>query len=312
MTNTTSNAVGAVVSTDELLAAARELRIAGRWERATALLDRAEVTDARARVRLAVAAAEVALESDWFGGTALAAARLAAAERVFEDTTRDAAEGVAGTSVAEPTEDIAGASHLDSRWDLDFLRLRHGYRQQLYVDGVFRLGPDGKDPAVLTSLRGFAVGLRDRAPDSVRRGWAEMYLGLIADNLFAERDFAPSHYEAALRAGEFGDDLLSREALRHLGDHDHDTGDPVRARERWTRATELGARAGTVPGTLSQQLLLAVLARDAGDDAGAAALAREVARWARAVGAVSVAAQAEAFLDGADPTAPPTAGERSD
>ncbi|MCX4579710.1 hypothetical protein OHB41_42320 [Streptomyces sp. NBC_01571] len=298
MTNTTGNAVGAVVSTDELIAAARELRIAGRWERATALLDSAEVTDARARVRLAVAAAEVALESDWFCGTGLAAARLAAAE----GTAEEAAE--------EPTEDIAGASPLVSRWDLDFLRLRHGYRQQLHVDGVFRAGPDGKDPAVLTSLRGFALGLRDRAPDTVRRGWAEMYLGLIADNLFAEREFAPSHYEAALLAGEFGDDLLSREALRHLGDHDHDTGDHVRALERWTRATELGARAGTVPGTLSQQLLLAVLARDTGDDAGAAALAREVARWARAVGAVTVAAQAEAFLAGTDPTAPPTAGER--
>ncbi|MER5409735.1 hypothetical protein [Streptomyces sp. NPDC002769] len=310
MTNTTGNAVGAVVSTDELIAAARELRIAGRWERAMALLDSAEVTDARARVRLAVAAAEVALESDWFGGTGLAAARLAAAEGTAEDAAEDAAGDTAEEAAEEPTEDIAGASPLNSRWDLDFLRLRHGYRQQLHVDGVFRAGPDGKDPAVLTSLRGFALGLRDRAPDTVRRGWAEMYLGLIADNLFAEREFAPSHYEAALLAGEFGDDLLSREALRHLGDHDHDTGDQVRALERWTRATELGARAGTVPGTLSQQLLLAVLARDTGDDAGAAALAREVARWARAVGAVTLAAQAEAFLAGTDPTAPPSAGER--
>lgn len=180
----------------------------------------------------------------------------------------------------------------------------------MHVDGAFRAGPDGKDPAALASLRGFALSLRDGAPDTARRGWAEMYLGLIADNLFAERGCAPSHYEAALRAGESGDDLLSREALRHLGDHDHDAGDHVRALERWTRATELGARAGTVPGTLSQQLLLAVLARDAGDEPGAAALAREIARWARAAGAATVEAQAEAFLAGTDPTAPPTTGVR--
>ena len=132
-----------------------------------------------------------------------------------------------------------------------------------------------------------------------------MYLGLIADNLYGERDAAPAHYEAALRAGESGDDLLAREALRHLGDHDHDRGDHQRALERWGRATALGARAGAVPGTLSQQMLLAVLARDAGDQAGAAALAREIARWAAALGAVAIEAQATGFLSGADPTAPP-------
>lgn len=309
MTNTTSSTAGAVVPTDELLSVVRDLRIAGRWGRAMTLLDRAEVSDARARVRLAVAAAEVALESDWFGGTGLAAARLASAGKAVEDTAGSASAKAAGAAVAEPTEDMGGLR--DSRWDLDLLRLRHGYRQQVHVDGVFRAGPDGKDPAVLAALRAFGVGLRDRAPDTVRRGWAEMYLGLIADNLFAEREFAPRHYQAALEAGESGDDLLSREALRHLGDHDHDAGDHVRALERWTRATELGARAGTVPGTLSQQLLLAVLARDAGDEAGAAALARETARWARAVGAVSVEAQAGAFLAGTDPTAAPMTGERS-
>jgi hypothetical protein len=49
------------------------------------------------------------------------------------------------------------------------------------------------------------------------------------------------------------------------------------ALERWGRATALGARAGAVPGTLSQQILLAVLARETGDEAGAAMLAREIA-----------------------------------
>ncbi|MGW7823051.1 hypothetical protein ACWGLF_34150 [Streptomyces puniciscabiei] len=59
-----------------------------------------------------------------------------------------------------------------------------------------------------------------------------------------------------------------------------------------------------MPGTLSQQLLLAVLARDAGDEAGARALASEIVRWAEAIGAHRLGAQAAGFLTGADPTAP--------
>jgi hypothetical protein len=120
--------------------------------------------------------------------------------------------------------------------------------------------------------------------------------GLDAGDQFAEQ------------VGESGDDLLAREALRHLGDYDHDRGDDRLALERWRRATALGARAGAVPGTLSQQMLLAVLARDAGDEAGAAALAAEIARWAAALGAERLAAQANGFLAGADPTAPPEPG----
>ncbi|MER7684778.1 hypothetical protein [Streptomyces sp. NPDC097610] len=310
MTNTAST-LRTAVPLGELIAAARELRIGARWERATRLLDSAEANDPRSRARLALAAAEVALESDWFGGTALAEPRLAAAEEFVE------------VLVASLGGKPADEAHSGIRWDLDFLRLRHGYLGQVRVDGAFRVGPEGKDPDAPAALRTHAERLRGRAPDEVRRGWAEMYLGLVADNLFAERDVAPGHYEAALRAGEAGeagatgaageaggshdcgDDLLVREALRHLGDHDHDHGDHARARERWSRAAELGARAGTVPGTLSQQLLLAVVARDAGDEAGAVALVREIARWAGAIGALTTEAQARGFLAGVDPTAPP-------
>ena len=147
--------------------------------------------------------------------------------------------------------------------------------------------------------------MRAQAPDDRRQGWAEMYLGLIADNLYAEREAAPAHYEVALRIGESHDDLLAREALRHLGDHDHDGGDYDRALACWTRATELGARSGLVPGTLSQQMLLAVLARDSGDEAGASALAEEIRRWAGAIGAAALEAEASGFRAGVDPTAPP-------
>ncbi|MFI8068173.1 hypothetical protein ACIF85_05215 [Streptomyces sp. NPDC086033] len=274
MTNTTST----TVELDELLASARELSLAGRWERALRLLDATTCDTAGDRARLALAAAEVALQSDWFGGTDLTAGRAEQAEK-----------------------ESSGAD-----WDLAFVRLRHTYFRLLRSEGALRLGPEGKDPEALAGLRRDAHDLRENAPDEVRRGWASMYLGLIADNLFAERTAAPAHYETALGAGESGgDDLLVREALRHLGDHDHDAGDHEGALERWRRATALGARAGMVPGVLTQQLLLAVLARDTGDEAGATALAREIARWAGAIGADPVHAQAAGFLAGADPTAPP-------
>jgi tetratricopeptide (TPR) repeat protein len=206
--------------------------------------------------RTAVAAAEVALESDWFAGTTLAAGRLAVADRAGE-----------------------------RGWDLELLRLRHDYLRQVTGAG----GPDHR-------LRERAGELAEKATDDVRRGWAWMYLGLITDNVLGEREAAPAHYAAALRAGEAGDDLLTREALRHLGDHDRDRGDLASARARWERATELGARHGLVCGTLSQQLLLAELARETGDEAGATRLAAEIARWAAAAGATRLTGQARAFL----------------
>ncbi|MEV0741908.1 hypothetical protein AB0I51_39575 [Streptomyces sp. NPDC050549] len=267
-----------VVPVEELIAAAHELSVTGRWERASRLLDACTTDGPDPRARIARAAAQVALEQDWFAGTDTATARIEAAGKEF------------------PGGD----------WDVDFARLRNTYRRLLVVDGRLRLGPAGKDPQALTSLLREAESLRDDAPDEGRRGWAEMYLGLITDNHFADLTNAPSHYMSALRAAESGEDpLLAREALRHLGDHDHDAGDHELALNRWRRAATLGAGAGTVPGTLSQQLLLAVLARDSGDEAGARALATEVARWAEAIGAPRLAAQARDFLTGVDPTQPP-------
>jgi hypothetical protein len=247
---------------DEIRAAALDLARAARWPRALALLDSAPADPAET----ALTAAEVALESDWFGGTALAAERLATAER------------------------LCGPS-----WDLDFFRLRDDYLGLVKIDGEFRPGPDGKDPQALDRIRAQAYTLADEAPDEIRHGWARMYLGLILDNLIDDRSAAPEHYNAALAAGE-KDDLLAREALRHLGDHDRDDGDLTLARERWERATTLGARNGLVCGTLSQQILLAVIARDEGDEPGARKLATEIARWSAAIGAPGLHAQATALL----------------
>ncbi|MFC7273043.1 hypothetical protein ACFQS1_03525 [Paractinoplanes rhizophilus] len=300
---------------DEAVASALELANGGRWERALALLDAMDRD-----VPSALAAAEVALDQDWWAGTDTAGERLAEAER-------------------------AGAHG----WALDFLRLRHDYLRLIHPAGeTFQPGPWGKDPEAIAAIERQGELLRRTAPGRIEAGWAEMYLGLIADNVRADREAAPPHYEAALAASgkdapaasaggkvsggaasggaasggvasggvassgvasggvaSGGDALLAREALRHLGDHDHDRGDHALALDRWRRATALGAGAGRVTGTLSQQLLLAVLARDAGDEAGAVALATEIERWADALGATRIRDNATAFLAGVDPTAAP-------
>ena len=165
------------------------------------------------------------------------------------------------------------------------------------------MGPDGREPGEVDALVTEATRLRDEAPDDARRGWASMCLGWITDNLLADREAAPAHYEPALEAARAsGDPVLLFEAQRHLGDHAHDDGDLAGARERWEESTAAGARARHIGGTLSQQQLLAVLHRDEGDEAGARAIAGEVLRWAAAIGAVGIVRQAEGFLAGVDPT----------
>ncbi|MEV6348401.1 hypothetical protein [Actinoplanes sp. NPDC051851] len=168
-------------------------------------------------------------------------------------------------------------------WDLRLLTLRDEYARQLGTPG---------DPGDLYRR---CAELSAAAPDERRRGWAQMWLGLIADNLMGDRERAPGHYRAALRAAD--DDIyLEREALRHLGDHDLENGDVASAAARWERATALSARGGMIPGLLSQQLLLAVLARETGDTAGALLLAREIARAAAAIGAARLHERVAGFI----------------
>ncbi|MGW7823050.1 hypothetical protein ACWGLF_34145 [Streptomyces puniciscabiei] len=144
----------AFVDVEELLSAVKELSTAGRWERAARLLTAATADEPSAHARIVRASAEVALERDWFAGTDTAAEPIAAAEKEFPD----------------------------GDWDTGFLRLRHTYARLLLVDGALRIGPEGKDPYALAGLRDRARELHDAAPDELRRGWAAMYRGLIADN----------------------------------------------------------------------------------------------------------------------------------
>jgi tetratricopeptide (TPR) repeat protein len=268
------------VSATVLVATADALVRAGQAERALALIDSASATGPDDVAQLALAASRAALDRDYRSGTSLAPERLAAAR----------------TAVAATDDSVA-------RWDLDQLEIRRTYFDALVGESGPRFGPDGRDPAEIAKLRAAAKRLYDASPDDGRRGWAAMLQGWIADNVAGERDVAPAHYLEALETT--GDDYLVFEALRHLGDHDHDDGRHELARQRWERSTEHAARAGAVAGTLAQQLLVAVLDREAGDEAGARALAREIVRWAGAIGAPRLQAQAVAFLDGVDPTAPP-------
>ena len=171
-----------------------------------------------------------------------------------------------------------------------WVRLRRAYSLAIRnPDGSYRMGPGGREPGEADALVAEAIRLRDAAPDEVRRGWASVCLGWITDNVLADRDAAPAHYEVGLAAARAsGDPVLLFEAQRHLGDHAHDDGDLVGARERWEESTAAGGRARHIGGTLSQQLLLAVLHRDEGDEAGARAIAGEVLRWASAIGAAPV------------------------
>jgi len=266
-----------------LVATADALVRAGQAERAVALIDSTSATDPDDVAQLALAASRAALDRDYRSGTSLAPERLATAR----------------TAVAAADDDVA-------RWDLDQLEIRWAYFDALVGESGPRFGPDGRDPDEIAELRAAAERLYDASPDDGRRGWAAMIQGWIADNIAGERDIAPAHYLEALETAETtGDDYLVFEALRHLGDHDHDDGRHELARQRWERSTEHAAKAGAVAGTLAQQLLVAVLDREAGDEAGARALAREIVRWAGAIGAPRLQAQAVAFLDGVDPTAPP-------
>jgi hypothetical protein len=249
---------------DVVVAAALDLARAARWERAFALLDAVEGE----RPSVAVAAAEVAYEKGWWGGREQAADRLAAAEKA-----------------APPG------------WELEFLRLRFDYQGLVLASGTFEPGPSGKDPAAVADLENRAGDLHRNAPGEIERGWAAMYRGLIADNVCADRRAAPRYYREALATG--GDDLLTWEALRHLGDHHNDDGDRAAALDHWQRAAALGAAAGKVTGTLSQQMLLATLRRATGDEPAAAAIAAEVARWSAAIGATRLSDLATGFLSSA-------------
>jgi hypothetical protein len=260
------------ITAQRLAAAAQSLKHAGQWAQACDLLGAAAAAGPSERAVLAVAAAEVCVDRDFWCLT----------------TTADAALSRASTAVAEvaPAEDTL-------RWDLDLQYLRHDYFGQLQSPDGPRFGPEGRDPAVLEDLAARSRRLRALAPDGERTATATFYAGLVEDNLRDDHVAGEGLFAEALTvAEEAGAELAASEALRHLGYWSSQHGDPDLAREQWERSTRLRQRAGAVPYVLAQFLLLAGLARDAGDEAKARTLASEVRAWALALGLGPLAAQA--------------------
>jgi tetratricopeptide (TPR) repeat protein len=253
-----------------VLAAARALILAGRWEAADQVLVSARAADPAERAEVALARAQVAELRQWRGAGAPAAALDAATASV-----------------------VAGGSP-QTAFDLDLLRLFSDYWSELMPGGGVppHFGPAGRDPRVLDELRDRAGRLAAAAPSSRGTARATFYAGLIADNLRGEPDRAGALFAAALAACEPGaDDDYAAEALRHLGGCAREAGDLRLARQHWERSAELAQRAGWLPLVLAQFALLAELARDTGDHAGAGVLARETHRWATALGLHRLAAQ---------------------
>jgi tetratricopeptide (TPR) repeat protein len=262
------------VGIDEIVAAVAALTWAARYDVARGLLDSAvsAVDGDEAARRLALASAATAVHHDFrtvgprWAPDAIAAARSAVGHR--------------------------------DQWQLEFLELQHDYGRELIgPDGNLRFGPDGRDPGRAAALALRAEALAASASDVADGGWAAFYRGLIGDNLTGDRAGAPRWLDRALEAaGQAGDDYLAGEALRHLGDHDEEAGELEQARARWERSAQLWARAGNVTGVLAQQILLAQLAVTEGRPAAGTAIAREVSRWAGALGLVLYQRHADAVV----------------
>lgn len=254
----------AEIAAQPLADAACALMLAGRWAQAASLLSAVASGSDAERAVLAVAEAEVAVDHDFW-------CRTDRGPSALDRATAAVADAPDGAALA---------------FDVGFLRLRHDYATELFgPDGGLRFGPAGRDPAVVEGLAARADRLRAAAPDRGRGAAATFYAGLIADNLRGDAAVARAEFAAALAAAEeAGDDLVVSEALRHLGYHAGEAGQAEQARQMWERSAELRQRAGAVPYVLSQQLLLAGLARDGGNAGEARAVAGQVRRWARALG----------------------------
>jgi hypothetical protein len=234
---------------ETVVAAARALMYAGRWELGAELL----AATGGDHPELRLAAAELAVYRDFWCGTRTAPDALSAA-------------------TADPRYE----------WEVDLLTLQHDYFSAIMgPEGEVRIGPERHDPSTVAELTGRGERVHAAGPPGAGRGWAAFWRGVIADNLAGEPATAKLLYAEGLAAAEaHGDDPLAAEALRHLGGHARREGDHAEARRLWERSTRLRQRAGMVPWTLSQQLALAQNAADTGEDVRAAAIAAEVGRWA--------------------------------
>jgi len=242
--------------------------LAGRWAQAADLLAAAAPAGDAERSALAVAAAEIAVDQDFW-------IRTACGSRALDQA---AATGAAGH-------------------DLDFLRLKHDYNAELFRG--WQPGAAPRDQAYVAGLGARAAALRDSAPSAGQRAWAAFYVGLVADVLCDDAEAGRAAYEQAhADAVEAGDDLAVSYALRHLGYLDAQAGSVEAGRLRLTRSLELRQRAGCVPHVLAQLLAQAELSDD---KAWVRTVAELVHAWARGLDGSPWLADAAAELLGSDP-----------
>jgi hypothetical protein len=266
-----------------VLAAARGLMQAAQWELAERLLAATEPGDAAGRAALALARAQGAVELRQWRGKGDPALALDAAEAAAKEDGEDAV------------------------LDAELLRLFSDYWAELMPgDPTPHSGPAGRDPAILAGLSdragrlaartsSQATGTDPAAPARRRAARAAFYAGLVADNLCGEAERAEALFSESLTwCRPRADDDYAAEALRHLGGSAQAAGDLPLARQRWEQSAELAQRAGWLPLALAQQAVLAELMAEEGDGAAAVAFAREVHRWANALGLGRHAAQAAA------------------
>lgn len=266
----------------QVIDAAHALKLAGRWALAGQLLAAASADTPAERAAVSMAKATIAADADFWHRTASA--------------ETGAAEEAAEKDISLVTEAAGPDAELTLlHYDLELLRLQRAYTTELFRPD----GPEGRDPAVPDELAARARNLRETAPDRRRSGSAAFWAGVIDDNLRGDAASARALFTEAAAAGEeTGDDLLTAYALRHLGYANDQAGDAELARQQWRRAAELRQRAGCVPLTLAQQLLIAEMTVK--DDPGTALpVAAEVRQWAAALGITILEAGAAALLEGA-------------
>lgn len=253
------------VEMSAVVTAAGQLTLAGQWEVARALLEATRAEGPAEVQAVALALAEVSVDEDFARKTQTGERSLAALGRSLE---------------LLPDATV--------RWDAALLQLRSDYAPALFSGAAER----GE------SLVAQAVVLQDIAPDDRRAGMAAFYAGAIADNLLSDPASAFLHYTEALKRGESAhDDLVISLALRHLGDHALTAGDLTLARAQWERSTELRQKIGHLLGALAQQVLLCVLFKAEGDEAGSRTLATEVHRWAGQAGIPFIEQQTAEMMD---------------
>ena len=242
-----------------LLTAITALENAARYDDALALVDATEVADERDRLELLMARASVVARRDYTRGVPLLRRPPAGGRPGAGGPDRHRADRGLGPRHAAPAPAV---------------RRPAGRRHRARRPGRGRRGRDDG---------------RGRPPARHRAGGRPTRLGLHVPGLVRRQPArrpgrgAPSLQRGARRRpGRWATRCWSSRPSGTSATTPTTTATTAGALAAWEESAAAAARGGHVLGVLAQQVLLAVLARDAGDEAGARALAAEDAAMGRA------------------------------